>query len=291
MRSHSLSELNATSTAGFADTLGDIFEHTPWVAQTVADRRPFATVTDLHQAMIEVVVGLPEDRLLGFLNRHPELAGPSARTKALTEASKLEQAGAGLDELTPEETAALAESNTRYRRKFGFPFIICALRHSQDAIFAELRQRLDNSVDEERHAALAEIARISALRLVRRLGDEEMPQVHGAMTTHLLDTAQGKPAAGVPIELHLRLETGKSRLIAQAISNRDGRTDEPLIHHRPVPNGTYELRFALGEYFAASATASFYDVVPVRFTTSEPEAHYHIPLLFSPWSYTTYRGS
>ena len=79
--------------------------------------------------------------------------------------------------------------------------------------------------------------------------------------------------------------------MAATVSSADGRTDAGLIHNRPVPVGTYELRFILGDYFAARGMASFYDVLPVRFTAGEPEAHYHIPLLFSPWSYTTYRGS
>jgi 2-oxo-4-hydroxy-4-carboxy-5-ureidoimidazoline decarboxylase len=90
-------------------------------------------------------------------------------------------------------------------------------------------------------------------------------------------------------------EKGGGRQIAQAITNADGRTDRPLIADRPVPIGMYELRFDLGEYFArqgeATADPPFLGIVPVRFAVAEPEAHYHVPLLATPFSYATYRGS
>ena len=78
------------------------------------------------------------------------------------------------------------------------------------------------------------------------------------------------------------------------VSNERGRTDTPLVAGRPIPIGRYELRFSLGRYFAkhtASHGPAFLDIVPVRFNVAEPEAHYHIPLLCTPWSYSTYRGS
>jgi 2-oxo-4-hydroxy-4-carboxy-5-ureidoimidazoline decarboxylase len=85
------------------------------------------------------------------------------------------------------------------------------------------------------------------------------------------------------------------RLVARVCTNADGRTDAPLIHGRPVPIGRYELLFAVGDYFADLGTPlpdpPFLDVVPVRFSVAEPEGHYHVPLLVTPWSYTTYRGS
>ena len=115
-----------------------------------------------------------------------------------------------------------------------------------------------------------------------------MPPVHGRLSTHLLDTTHGLPAAGVPIELYVLSADGSAALVAEAISNADGRTTAPLVSGRPIPNGTYELRFSLGAYLSG---AGFLDVVPIRFKTTEPEAHYHVPLLFTPWSYSTYRGS
>ena len=100
---------------------------------------------------------------------------------------------------------------------------------------------------------------------------------------------------GVAVELVELSRLGESRLIARAVTNADGRTDAPLIHGHPLPIGRYELRFAIGDYFAGmNVTADpqpFLDVIPVRFGIAEPESHLHVPLLVTPWSYATYRGS
>ena len=108
----------------------------------------------------------------------------------------------------------------------------------------------------------------------------------GRLTTHVLDTANGRPGAGMAIELY-SLE-GEARLLKRVKTNADGRTDAPLLEGESLRAGCYELRFHVGEYFASRA---FLDVVPVRFNVADAAAHYHVPLLCSPWSYTTYRGS
>lgn len=88
---------------------------------------------------------------------------------------------------------------------------------------------------------------------------------------------------------------GEDRVLLEATTNADGRTDAALVEGRPVPIGTYELQFHAGAYFASRrvnlTTPPFLDVVPLRFGVSEPEQHLHVPLLLTPWSYTTYRGS
>jgi 5-hydroxyisourate hydrolase len=112
----------------------------------------------------------------------------------------------------------------------------------------------------------------------------------GRLTTHVLDTARGVPAAGVLIEL--RRDT---RLLTTARTNADGRTDEPLLVGDPMATGRYELVFHVGDYFAAAGQppggVPFLDEVPVRFGISDGGTHYHVPLLVSPWAYSTYRGS
>jgi 5-hydroxyisourate hydrolase len=123
--------------------------------------------------------------------------------------------------------------------------------------------------------------------------------VAGRLTTHVLDTASGRPAAGVPIELW-RLD-GERRLLVRVVTNADGRTDGPLLEGDAFEPGSYELVFNVGEYFAggrgqvpalrARDAVPFLDDVPVRFGIGDPSQHYHVPLLVSPWSYTTYRGS
>ena len=117
----------------------------------------------------------------------------------------------------------------------------------------------------------------------------------GRLTTHVLDTANGKPAAGMAIEL-ARLGPGGERImVVHTMTNADGRTDAPLLSDGNLEAGVYELTFATGEYWARTAAEisdpPFLDVVPIRFGISDPDAHYHVPLLCSPWAYSTYRGS
>jgi 5-hydroxyisourate hydrolase len=117
----------------------------------------------------------------------------------------------------------------------------------------------------------------------------------GRLTTHILDTAQGRPVAGMRIELWRLDAAGGRALLARVRTNQDGRTDEPLLAEGQLQVGVYELVFAVGDYLAtqplATAAPPFLDQVPVRFGVADPEAYYHVPLLVSPWAYSTYRGS
>ncbi|MGB0371688.1 MAG: hydroxyisourate hydrolase [Opitutales bacterium] len=114
------------------------------------------------------------------------------------------------------------------------------------------------------------------------------------LTTHILDTYHGTPAAGVSIELW-RLDSDEDTLILETTTNSDGRTDAPLLAEGVFEAGKYELLFHIGPYFEAKGVACddirFLDTIPIRFGIQDPSAHYHVPLLASPWSYSTYRGS
>jgi 5-hydroxyisourate hydrolase len=116
----------------------------------------------------------------------------------------------------------------------------------------------------------------------------------GRLSTHVLDTVHGGPAQGVSIELYA-VEGEARRLVASTATNADGRTDSPLMAGDAFRPGTYELLFHIGAYFrrkgAALPDPAFLDVVPIRFGIAEPDGHYHVPLLASPWSYSTYRVS
>lgn len=113
----------------------------------------------------------------------------------------------------------------------------------------------------------------------------------GKLTTHVLDTASGRPATGVRIRL-FSMENGR-HLVASTKTNADGRTDEPLMNSETFRPGRYELEFGIGDYFGAevnsAGAAPFLDVVVIRVTLADES--YHVPLLVSPWSYSTYRGS
>jgi 5-hydroxyisourate hydrolase len=117
----------------------------------------------------------------------------------------------------------------------------------------------------------------------------------GRLSTHVLDTASGRPAGGMKVELYRIDPRGARTLVKTVTTNADGRTDAPLLIDQAFVVGTYELVFDVATYFrakgAATADPPFLGSVPLRFTIAEPGGHYHVPLLVSPWSYSTYRGS
>lgn len=117
----------------------------------------------------------------------------------------------------------------------------------------------------------------------------------GGLTTHVLDTAQGRPAAGLRVDLSRLDPDGRPRLLRTIVTNADGRADGPLLGPQELEAGRYELAFHVAAYYRAAGVAlpdpPFYDVVVVRFAIADPGAHHHVPLLASPFGYTTYRGS
>ncbi|HEY0395319.1 MAG TPA: hydroxyisourate hydrolase [Candidatus Elarobacter sp.] len=108
------------------------------------------------------------------------------------------------------------------------------------------------------------------------------------LSTHVLDTARGRPASGILVGL-FALEEGHRRHVATTHTNADGRTDAPLA--ADLAPGTYELLFAVGEYFARENVTGFFEAIPIRFRIDDAAGKYHVPLLLSPWGYSTYRGS
>lgn len=115
----------------------------------------------------------------------------------------------------------------------------------------------------------------------------------GRLTTHVLDTANGRPGAGIAVTVY-RLDGGR-REVARTVTNKDGRCDKPLLEGAALDAGKYEIVFAAGDYFRAQGQnlpePPFVDEVALRFGIASPDQHYHVPLLVSPWSYSTYRGS
>lgn len=289
-----LADLNQMTRAAFCAAIGDTFELAPWVAEAAWDRRPFASVAALHEAMMGAVRAAPRERQLEFLRGHPDLAGKAARAGAITDDSKREQSSVGLDSLSEADFARFHRLNDAYAAKFGFPFIVCVRRHTRDSILTQFERRLRHDAATEFAAALQEIFYITRLRIVAKVAGEGVPRVNGRLSTHVLDTHLGRPAVGVAVELY-EFGGDAAHRIAATVTNADGRTDAPLIGDRPLPIGRYELRFAIGDHFRSRGLEQgdppFLDIVPLRFSVAEPEGHYHVPLLCTPWSYSTYRGS
>lgn len=277
-----LAELNGCSAADFVAQLGPVVEHAPWLAQAVAAQRPFASADALHAAMLARLHALPESDLVALLNGHPELAGAQARAGLMTTDSQAEQDG--LLVVAGDTAARWDALNAAYRERFGFPFILCIRRHGQDSALRRFEQRLAGDRADELAQALAEIGRISRLRLAARIADHGLGDIAGRLTTHVLDLAQGRPAAGMALQFQ----------------GRSLRTDDDggitLLADAPLRIGRCELLFHVGDYFRASGLLPqveepFLDLVPVVFHIAEPEDDYHVPLTVTPWAYSSYRGS
>jgi 2-oxo-4-hydroxy-4-carboxy-5-ureidoimidazoline decarboxylase len=293
--SHRLSDLNACDKDDFVAALANIFEYSPWIAEQVAAERPFAGVISLFDAMKVAVDHAPRELRLALIKAHPDLADKTQRDAGLTAESSAEQNSVGLDRLSNAEYEAFERVNNAYRAKFGFPYIVCVRRHTKDSILRDFERRLPNDANTEMQKSIEEICRIAALRIDQLVTSDDRLQVHGRLSTHVLDTHGGRPAEGIAVELVELSNLGASRVVTRAITNSDGRTDQPLIHGRPLPIGRYELTLSVGSYFVGRQVAisdpPFLDQIPLRFSVSDPEGHLHVPLLVTPWSYATYRGS
>jgi 2-oxo-4-hydroxy-4-carboxy-5-ureidoimidazoline decarboxylase len=290
-----LDTLNTADRAAFMAAIGEVMELAPWVAEEAYAKRPFASLAALHQAMTDAVRNAGDARQRALIDGHPDLAGKAAREGKLTADSTAEQAAAGLDRLSEEEFAAFHRLNDAYRGKFGMPFIVCVRRHGKESILRQFARRMTNNAATERQTVLEEIFRIAALRLDQRVTAPDRLKVHGHLSTHVLDTHSGHPAEGVLIELYEIEAYGTARAIKRAMTNADGRTDQPLLSGMPIPIAIYELRFLVSDYFARQrvpmADPAFLGTVPIRFGVAEPEGRYHVPLSVTPWAYATYRGS
>lgn len=157
----SLTALNEGDESTFVDTLGGVYEHSPWVARQAWSERPFDSVDALADAMAAIVEDAGRDAQLELLRAHPDLGEQTE----MTDASEAEQASAGLDQLSPEQYETFQELNERYREQFGFPFIMAVEGASPDEIQAAMEQRVENDPETEFRTALDEVHQIARLRL------------------------------------------------------------------------------------------------------------------------------
>ena len=156
-----LADLNASEKPQFVDAVGWVFEHSPWVADRAWSARPFASIDVLHAALSREVFAATSDEQLALLRAHPDL-GARAR---MSDASTTEQAGVGLDSLTPRQYERLQALNTEYRRRFGFPFLYAVKGSTIEQILTALEQRVSADSDAEFAEALRQVSRIARFRL------------------------------------------------------------------------------------------------------------------------------
>jgi 2-oxo-4-hydroxy-4-carboxy-5-ureidoimidazoline decarboxylase len=171
MNQPSLTAINQLDQAQFVALLGGIYELSPWIAQRAWAQRPFASVAALRGALARSLDSASEAEKLAVLRAHPELAGKAAIRNELTEESRKEQGGAGLDQCSPEEFAQLQAANRAYSARFGFPFIIAVKGLGRAQIISALTRRLESSREMEFAEALAQVHRIAGFRLADKVGD------------------------------------------------------------------------------------------------------------------------
>ena len=157
--------INGMDRAAFVQKFGGIFEKSPWVAEQAWDRKPFASLDDMHAAMVNVVKSAPLPSQLALLQSHPHLAGKEAQAGAMTASSVSEQASAGLNALSKAEVAQISDYNAAYKKKFGFPFIIAVRMHTKEGIFFDFSRRLQNDTQTEYANDLQNVYAITLLRL------------------------------------------------------------------------------------------------------------------------------
>jgi len=167
-----LAQLNQLDQDAFAELLGGIFEHSPWVARQAWTQRPFARITALHDTMCRAVADAGETAQLALIRAHPTLAGKAAIRGELTPASSSEQSGAGLGECSAEEYASITALNRAYEERYGFPFILAVRGHTRQSIIAQMRSRIGNTHDEELAQALLQIERIAGFRLADTIRED-----------------------------------------------------------------------------------------------------------------------
>jgi 2-oxo-4-hydroxy-4-carboxy-5-ureidoimidazoline decarboxylase len=164
-----MAPINAMDQTAFVQKFGGIFENSPWVAEKAWEKRPFATLNEMHAAMVAVAKYAPATAQLALLQSHPDLAGKEAQAGTMTASSVSEQASAGLNALSHDEMTQISDLNAAYKKKFGFPFIIAVRMHTKEGILFEFNRRLQNDTQTEFANDLQNVYVITRLRLNKML--------------------------------------------------------------------------------------------------------------------------
>jgi hydroxyisourate hydrolase len=263
-----------------------------WIEQ-IANAAPFTSAQAWLECARHAADPLEPAEIDQALADHPRIgAGPrgAGRSAAF---SRAEQQAPDADD--PDLAAAIAAGNAAYEARFGRVFLIRAAGRTRAEIRAEQQRRLALDDETEIENVGRELREIAGLRLRRLIDEGTAPSAanppRSRVTTHVLDIARGTPAVGMGVTL----ERGTPEVsygwepIGRGRTDTDGRI--AALGPPALPVGRYRVRFETEAYFAVQQTAAFYPEVAVVIGLSDPDAHYHVPLLLSPFGYSTYRGS
>jgi hydroxyisourate hydrolase len=257
-------------------------------ATEVAAAAPFASADALLEVAGRVAGTLSAAEVDEALAGHPRIGEKATGDSQSAQFSRGEQASVDADD--EALGAALAAGNVAYEERFDRVFLIRAAGRTRAEILAELTRRIQLSDEAESLIVASELAEITMLRLAKLLETAAgvVSRERSHITTHVLDAVTGSPAAGVAVVLE-QLLFDSWRQIAAAVTDADGR----VAHFGPValPVGRYRVSFDTEGYFEGQGRPTFYPEVVVSFTLADADSHYHVPLLLSPFAYSTYRGS
>lgn len=254
-----------------------------WVS-LLMQKFPFGSQEALIENAREIWYnGCDQNDWLESFRHHPEIGDKKSLAEKFAGKEQASVASA-----SEEIIEALGKANKDYEKKFGFIFIVCATGKLPEEMLRLLKDRLKNTTDDELTIAMGEQYKITLIRLKKLLEDLQFLKM-SQITTHVLDTAAGKPGNGISIMLQ-QLHTHGYGTIAQGVTNNDGRIADLLPPDKNLQLGIYKLVFETGIYYSAKSIKTFYPLVEIQFMISD-DSHYHIPLLISPFGYSTYRGS
>ena len=235
---------------------------------------PLRSNEALYEAAFAAYATLGESDWLEAIAHHPRIGAQS------TASAWSSQEQAGMSQAQAHTRAQLLALNDEYEKKFGFVYLVNATGKSADELLRRLQTRLPQTREQELLTAADELRQIMRIRLEKLLGER------GAITTHVLDQALGRPAADIAVTLSLQHDDAW-REIATRRTDRDGRIGHFMVPGVRPEAGVYRLRFSLEGYVGAG----FFPFVDLVFRITQPDQHHHVPLLLSPFGYATYRGS
>eukprot|EP00536_Pseudo-nitzschia_multiseries_P013580 jgi/Psemu1/212078/e_gw1.589.12.1 len=298
-----VSELLAKPPEFIVEVLGGIYEpeDSPWVLETFVARElgggaggDISTVTQLASALKAHVDTASDEQKLALLSAYPDLCHKVEALKELPLYSQEEQSRSGLQSLSAAELENFGKMNKAYKDRHGFPFILAVRNASKSTVLSALEGRLNHSSPQkEFHVALEQVHKIAWMRLLTKVKSDK---AKGFLTCHVLDTANGIPAENMKIVLTRLTPEESAGVVGEFITNDDGRLEGgPALKGEDFTVGTYQWDFYAADYFVGRGNfmngTPFLDVIPLRFGIDNPDDHYHVPLLVSPWGYSTYRGS
>ena len=288
-----LTDLNTLDTEAASRALLRCCGSTRWAAQMAA-ARPFAGLEAMAASADAIWWALAEADWLEAFTAHPRIgtggpdgAGGAGRAGRSDGAAWSDAEQAGVAGSAEETRRRLDEANRDYEARFGYIFIVCATGKTGDEMLALLERRLRHRPGDELRIAAEEQRKITQLRLRKLLEPERDICM---ITTHVLDISRGVPAVGITVILELRQASAWAP-IGRGITDENGRVDTLTTEGRLAP-GTYRLTFDIGSFHRQQGlSVSFFPEVKITFNVRDPDEHFHLPLLLSPFGYSTYRGT